>query len=445
MGRSLFYLSDSFVMKPFSSFVALTVLTASSVTVAPAQNPISPQGVYIADPSARTAPDGRLYIYGSLDESPRYYCSKSYHVLSSGDLLSWTLHPYSFTNDEILYAPDLILRGGRYYLYYDTPDGSEYVAEGDNPAGPFGGGVRIEGPSQIDPNVFIDDNGQAYYFWGQFSAKGARMNPDMKTLDLSSLREGIVTEKEHFFHEGSFVIKRGEYYYFIFADISRRGRPTSLGYAMSRHPLGPYTYKGVIIDNYGCDPEVWNNHGSIVEFDGKWYVLYHRSTHGSRTMRKACIEPIEFAADGTIPEVEMTSQGAGGPLDAFSIIDAARACYLKGNVRITLTEEGSGREILSGIRRGDAAAWKYIDFGRSPSAPAAARLRVFSEDGGRVVLRTGTADGPEIGSVNVPPSPEWQTVSTPVRLPSGCHALWLVFYPEGEKPVSLEYMEFTGD
>ena len=198
-----------------------------------AQNPICPMGVYIADPSSRVGPDGRLYIYGSLDESPDYYCSRNYHVLSSDDLTHWTLHPFSFRNHETLYAPDVMEKDGTWFLYYDTPDGSEYVATGSHPAGPFSDGVRIEGPRQIDPNIFIDDDGQAYYFWGQFSAKGARMNADMKTLDLTTLTDSIVTERDHFFHEGSYVIKRGPYYYYIYADISRNHRPTSIGYAMA--------------------------------------------------------------------------------------------------------------------------------------------------------------------------------------------------------------------
>ena len=106
-------------------------------------------------------------------------------------LKHWTLHPYSFRNDETLYAPD---------AWYK--DGSEYVAVSDSPTGPFKDGVKIEGPSQIDPCIFVDDDGQAYYFWGQFSAKGARMNPDMKTLDWSTYVDGIVTEAVLLMHSG---------------------------------------------------------------------------------------------------------------------------------------------------------------------------------------------------------------------------------------------------
>jgi len=407
-----------------------------------AQNPISPPGVYIADPTSRVGLDGRLYIYGSLDLDPKHYCSDRYHVLSSADLKDWTLHSDSFRWESTIYAPDMMYKDGTYYLYFENPRGDEFVAVSDSPVGPFRDAVKIEGPKQIDPNIFIDDDGQAYYFWGQFSAKGAKMNPDLKTLDLSSMVDGIVTEKDHHFHEGSYVIKRGKYYYFIYADISRNGRPTCLGYSMSTSPLGPYEYKGVIIDNAGCDPETWNNHGSLVKFGDRWYVLYHRSTHASRSMRKACIEPISFNEDGTIDEVEMTSQGAGAPLDAFSRTDAARACLMGGNVRIRGMEGTSGSEELGGIRSGDSAVWKYLDFGKG------ARLftvHVRSGRGGTIRLLEDGEGGRLLGSIDVPSTSGWITVSSKVSRIKGVHALRMEFEgPEGgEDLFSLDWFSFS--
>ena len=93
------------------------------------------------------------------------------------------------------------------------------------------------------------------------------------------------------------IRKIGDWYYLVFADDSRNHKPTCLGYAMSKNPMGPYTYKGVIIDNIGADPAVWNNHGSIEMFDGQCYVFYHRSSHNSQKFRKACIEPVTIAKD----------------------------------------------------------------------------------------------------------------------------------------------------
>ena len=416
----------------------VTGLTALSVS---AQNPISPQGVYIADPTARVDSDGRLYIYGSLDESPDYYCSQRYHVLSSSDLRQWTLHRDAFSWKDRLYAPDLIRRDSTYYLYFDDPQGHEFVASGSSPTGPFTHATRIDGPQQIDPNIFIDDDGQAYYFWGQFAAKGAKMNADMRTLDLTTLRDSIVTERDHHFHEGSYVVKRGPYYYFLFADISRRGRPTSLGYAMSTQPLGPYEYKGIIIDNYGCDPETWNNHGSLVEYKGQWYVLYHRSSHHSRTMRMACIEPITFNADGTINEVEMTSQGAAPPLDAFARTDAFRACLMHGAaIEAPPQPSPKGEEVPLAVAapspfgecRGGApgaapwALWRYLDFGRG-----ARRLTLCLEAHaeGKIVVLADSLNSRRLGEVNVKAQDGWQEVSMRIRKIRGVHALYLSFEP----------------
>ncbi len=420
----------------------LSVLFAVTLN---AQNPISPEGVYIADPTARVDRDGRMYVYGSLDVNPDYYCSDHYHVLFSGDLRNWTLRENSFKSELTLYAPDMIRKGNTYYLYYDDPSGAEWVATSDSPTGPFRNGVRIEGPKGIDPNIFVDDDGQAYYFWGQFAAKGARMNPDMKSIDLSSVVDSVVTEKEHYFHEGSFVFKRNGYYYFTYADISRKGRPTCIGYSMATSPLGPYEYKGVIVDNDGCDPSVWNNHGSVVEFDGKWYVLYHRSTGNGVTMRKACIEPISFREDGTIIEAEMTSQGASGPLDAYSAIPARRMCLVRGNARVSLEEGGSVHEILSGIQDGDQVAFKYLDFGSNPPARFTVRVRNVS-GGGRINVLFDQLFHGTAASVDVPEGASgWTEISCeipPSAERQGVHSVWLTFSAPESGSMDLDWFRF---
>ena len=109
---------------------------------------------------------------------------------------------------------------------------------------------------------------------------------------------------------------RNGIYYFVYGSHSQHGESNcaTLDYATSISPLGPYTYRGVIIDNWGSGRNLVNNHGCIVEINGQWYIAYHRPTHATATgtMRKACLEPITFNPDGTIPEVEMTTQGIGG-------------------------------------------------------------------------------------------------------------------------------------
>ena len=425
-------------MKKLSALLFPVLFGAAAI----AQNPISPMGVYIPDPSARVYDDGKMYVYGSLDVNDDSYCSDHYHVLSSDDLCQWTLDRDTFIWKENLYAPDMWYRGGKCYLYFDCPGGTEWMAVGDNPAGPFLNAERIEGPDQIDPNVFVDDDGQAYYFWGQFSGKGAKMNPDLKSIDMSTMVDGLVTEKDHYFHEGSFVFKRGKYYYYTYASVRRRHQPTCISYAMSESPLGPYRYMGEIIDNAGCDPAVWNNHGSVVEFKGRWYVLYHRSTHGTRFMRKACIEPLTFREDGTIIEAEMTTQGASGPLDAYRNLDAARACLLHGDLQIRY-DKASSREILC-IKDDGWAAYKYLEF--SEEAPASVTIRVRPAKAGRIGVVADQIYRGHIAEFDVPEGngSDWVelTAQTEPGL-TGVHAIFLEMSSDDRSGLDIDWIRFN--
>jgi beta-xylosidase len=433
-------------------FLLLLLLTGNTLA---AQNPIVPAGLYMADPTARVWEDGKLYIYGSVDESVDYYCSYKYHVLSTEDLLSWTIHPNSFSSrgegdgvdysDALLFAPDCVKKRNNYYLYYCQPDPehAEGVAVSKSPVGPFTKATAIDlgEHNEIDPCLFIDDDGQAYYLWGQFSCKMARMKSDMRTLDQASIIDNVVTEEEHYFHEGAHMVKRNGIYYLLYAHLGRAGMPTCIGYSTSTSPMGPFTYGGVIVDNDHCDPANWNNHGSIMEFKGQWYVFYHRSTHNSMMMRKACVEPIFFNEDGSIDEVEMTSQGAGPPLQASSRIPAERACLLHGNVRIEAFTEHN--EQLGEIRDQDKAAFKYIDFEEGMDS-----IRVGVKPGifeGGISFKAGSPWGESIGKVNVPASgetKEWITLTTKAEEIQGVHALWLVFEGKGEALFALDWYEF---
>jgi len=295
---------------------------------------------------------------------------------------------------------------------------------------------------QIDPSLFIDEDGQAYYIWGQFSLKMAKMEPGMRKLDLSTFRDSIITESEHHFHEGAFMAKRNGIYYLIFADLSRSDMPTCIGYATSASPFGPFKYGGVIIDNDQCNPGNWNNHGSIAEFNNQWYVFYHRSTHGSTMMRKACVESISFLPDGSIPEVEMTSQGACGPLPAKSKTGAERACLLQGNLMIQEAEKND--EVLTRIKSGDKAVFKYIDFGEGVKTIT---LRVASgPKGGKIVLSVDKPWHTQIAEIEIKGNKgrkTWNTLTFDIKNTSGVHELWFQFWGEGSDLMSLDWFEFN--
>ena len=357
-------------------------------------NPILSSRYYIPDVEARQWEDGRVYLYGSNDKcGHNEYCSKKYHVFSSENMIDWTAHENSFSSacvhdgadkQAALYAPDCVKAGDRYCLFYCQENGGEGIAYSKDPAGPFRDSrpiIPADGQG-IDPAALVDDDGSIYYFWGQFSAKGGKLNPKTGEIIPETLKEGILTEKEHGFHEGISVRKRNGIYYLVYADISR-GRPTCLGYAVSRSPLGPYEKKGIIIDNTGCDPENWNNHGSIAEINGEWYVFYHRATHKSRFSRQVCVEPIHFNDDGTINEVEMTTQGNEGALNSCTLLEAFRACALTGNCYVDDFHDETGcYEYLSNIHNGDMMIYRYLDFSERP---VAVELEVSSNEEGAAV------------------------------------------------------------
>ena len=417
------------------------------------RNPIGLALTFPADPSAKLGADGRLYVYCSLDIATNYYCSQTNVVLSTGDMRTWQWHPNSFVsagkndmlpdNDAILYAPDCQYRDGNYYLYFCQPGKLPTgVAVSKSPTGPFTNAtfLNVGKYLEIDPSTFIDDDGQAYHVWGQFTMKMAKLNKDMRTLDADSIRDNILTEKEHHFHEGAYMTKRNGLYYLVFADNSREYRPSCLGYATSKSPFGPYQYRGVIIDNNHCNPGNWNNHGSIAEFGGKWYVFYHRSTQGVVMMRKACVEPITFREDGSIPEVEMTTQGAEGPIDASLRIEAEQACALWGKLRISTG--GDETEILTGIHDGDRAIYKYIDF---KTEPKKLRLRVKPGKSDCTLsihldqdLNAPIAKTKIMGS----PNGQWAEIVCDVANVSGVHAVTLSFQVQGEDGPHLDWWQF---
>ncbi|KFC59587.1 family 43 glycosylhydrolase [Flavobacterium gilvum] len=426
-------------------------------------NPICPPGVYIADPEARQMPDGRVYVYGSRDELGNDWCSNSYNVLSSSDLINWELDQNSFATkgigkqtdytDNILYAPDCIYKDGKYYLYYclngDKKEEVEGVATSDSPFGPFVGGKKIKGAFGIDPSIFVDDDGQAYLFWGQGNAKGAKLSKDMMTIE-GEIHEKIITYDKHFFNEGSSVRKRNGIYYFVYPSHQRHGVSScpTLSYATSKSPLGPYVYRGVIIDNFGSGKNLENNHGCITEINGEWYVFYHRPTHASSTMRKACVEPITFNPDGTINEVEMTTQGIGVVIDPTLRMDAARACLMSGNVYVTDRRPSNDIvvEYLSDIHNGDTATWRYFDFSNKKITSFTCKTWGNNAEG-IIEIHLDKAEGELIGTCEMKKmkdSVAYSIHSTKIKAVSGKHALVLVFKnnKEEEKNMTLCNLEW---
>lgn len=338
-------------------------------------NPALPRQHFVPDSEARVMPDGRLYVYGSYDICGNNgYCSDVLHVFSTDNLIDWTDHGVVFSVKDIpwakegslLYAPDCIHKENKYYLYFCLSDGTEGVCVSNFPYGPFENASLIKHASGdgIDPAIFIDADASIYYYWGQFSLRAAEMNSDMKSLKEETITKSLIDEMRFGFHEGASIRKYRDNYILLYTSIER-GKATCLSHATAKHPLGPYTYRGVVIDNIGCDPNTWNNHGSIECFKGKWYVFYHRSSQNTNFNRRLCIEPIEINEDGFIKEVLPSSQGAGEAIDAFSLIPASIACRLGGwgtNAYIAPDPVLSNEEVIMNASASGWAVYRYVNF-----------------------------------------------------------------------------------
>lgn len=344
-------------------------------------NPYLPQWEYIPDGEPRVFGD-RIYIYGSHD---RMGCDKfcDYRLkvwsapVSAPD--KWVCHGTVFstrdfrghpsdvdwTNNE-LYAPDVVEKDGKYYLYAYIVGAKGCVAVSDRPEGPFRLLSKYEYNIEkhyddgtfIDPGVLVDDDGRVYVYCGYLGSYMAELDgKDMHTVIDGTYRLNIIpTSAPHNFFEACSPRKINGRYYLIYSP-----NPGSrLEYAMSDSPTGPFEHKGTIIDN-SIDYPGGNDHGSVMQVNGQYYIFYHRMTNGTIMSRRGCVERIEILPDGTIPQVEMTSLGFEESLDPFIVTKADTACVLKGGCFIT--ELNIFERVVTNITDGAVMGWKYYDFG----------------------------------------------------------------------------------
>jgi arabinoxylan arabinofuranohydrolase len=234
-------------------------------------------------------------------------------------------------------------------------------------------------------------------------------------------------------------LKRNDIYYLVYSDISREDKPSCIGYATSKNIMGPFQYQGVIIDNDGCNPGNWNNHGSIAEFNGNWYVFYHRSSHACKTMRKTCIEPIFFDGEGKIKEVEMTTQGVSPPLNPKSKIEAEYACLLHGNVRIEQVSQEN--EILTKFNRSDAAIYKYIDFSIDVSK---INLMVSVREDCKILVSAGKPWEKRLALIDVKKDDykDNNIITNSINNIEGVHSLWIQVYSDYDNPIDIDNFYF---
>ena len=260
-----------------------------------------------ADPSAHIW-DSTIWIYPSHDiAGSEFWDMVDWHCFSSADLVNWTDHGVIFGLNDIswadkwAWAPDCMKRNEKYYFYF-TADDQIGVAVSDKPTGPFKDALgkplidRDESGTRVmDPAIFIDDDEQAYLYFGQNSLRVVKLNEDMVT------RNGNIVKLEvENFHEGIWVHKIDSLYYLTYPSYKGDKVANLLEYSIGKSPYGPFEYKGIIMDNHSR-----NNHHSIVKFRDQWYIFFHVQGP-SPYERRVCMARLYYNPDGTIIPVDIT-------------------------------------------------------------------------------------------------------------------------------------------
>lgn len=281
---------------------------------------------YTADPAALVYKD-KVYLYAGHDACPvpeNRYEINEWLVFSSDDMITWTEHQvpltpkaFSWAKGEA-WASQVIERNGKFYWYVTVEHGTVHgksigVAVADNPLGPFvdarGSALVVNSMTtqytkiswdDIDPTVWIDDDGQAYLIWGNTQCYYAKLKDNMIELDGPVMPIHLDN-----FTEAPWIHKHNGWYYLSYAQYF----PEKIGYSMSRSINGPWEYKGILNEIAGNSN---TNHQSIIEFKGQWYFIYHNGAvqpHGGSFRRSVCVDRLYYNNDGTMKRVQMTSEG----------------------------------------------------------------------------------------------------------------------------------------
>lgn len=467
-------------------------------------NPYMPLWEHVPDGEPRVFEhngEKRVYVYGSHDIEKERYCGRDYVVWSApvDDLTDWTYHGVAYEThyDSILYAPDVVKKGDTYYMYAAEKCGSlVVVASSKTPYGPFENPVETK--LGFDPGILVDDDGRVYAYWGGCAAPCyiVELEDDMATFKDETLvsnplghstcpwdpvDDGHISLIDAFFEASSPRKVMGKYVY-IYSKRYEKPIPELgvyepnngfLSYRFSDSPFGPFHDGGDIsfnggeilksVDGAGTMTYQWgNNHGSIMQINGQWYVFYHRQTGVNEYSRQAMLEPIDVAMgkDGNLyigkvkfingepvssGVVEMTSQGPHiNGLDAYKWISAGYACHIYGSSLRAYVKPGYEQaDTIStpvvNITSGTTVGFRYLQFGCN--SPKQVSIVLGEHSACTVNVRIDAYNGRIVSTIYADASASEVTANLDVAV-VGKHAVYFEFIMEDG---TAEFDRFTFD
>ena len=444
--------------KRIAAMIVCMLLTAGGLPVIPAAaaNPIV-QYCYTAD-GAPLVYNDTFYLFTGHDEgNSGFYSMNDWRCFSTTDMQNWTdlgspLHynVFSWAKGEA-WAAQVVARGGKFYYYVTvtakTGGRAIGVAVADKPDGPYKDAIGkplvgpMDGMKCIDPTVFVDDDGQAYLYFGNGELRYVLLNDDM----ISCKTEPVVINTKNgtfgaAFDEAPYLYKRGGKYYMIYAS---NWLPQDVSYSISDSPTGPWTFGKVIMEDAGGN--CGTNHPGIADYKGRTYLTYHDGNlpGGGDYARSECVDEIIWNADGSMQVVKRTKTGPAQieALNPYQRTEAETINYASG---IKTEECSAGGRNVCDVNNGEYIKVSGVDFGNGANTFKVSASS--ANNGGTLNLHLDSQTGTIIGTVNITATGGWQSwkeYSCDIAGASGKHDLYLTFSGSGSDPLyNLDWWQF---
>lgn len=419
-----------------------------------AQRPII-QTKYTADPAPMVYND-TVFLYTTHDEDDAEgFKMQDWLLYTSTDMVNWTDHGVvaslkSFDwvkRDNGAWAEQVVERNGKFYMYCPIHGNGIGVLVSDSPYGPFKDPLgkplvwQKEHWDDIDPTVFIDEDGQAYMYWGNPNCYYVKLNEDMISYsgDIVKLKE----TPEHY-QEGPWFYKRNGHYYWAFASTCC---PEGIGYAMSDSPTGPWKTKGYIMRP---TERTRGNHPGIMDYKGKSYVFglnydllkLETNTHYER--RSVSVAEMHYNEDGTIQEVPYWADTKLEQIGTFNPFRKVEAETMAWGYGLKTAPNADKSLSVVDVNNGEYICVRGVDFGKNKARRF--EVSALPLEGGNLKIRLDAPDGKIVGNVNIPQGNEtskYELYSCEVNAVSGIHDLYLSFEGENNKDLfELDYWKF---
>ncbi|GAA4300455.1 glycoside hydrolase family 43 protein [Aestuariibaculum suncheonense] len=427
------------------------------------QNPIV-QTNYTADPAPMVY-NGKVYLYTSHDEdNSTWFTMNDWRLYTTEDMVNWTDHGAVLSYKDFswakmnAWAAQCIERDGKFYMYVPITDHQGKngigVAVSNSPYGPFidplGKPLIQNSNADIDPTVFIDDDGQAYLLWGNPECYYVKLNEDMisfndeiktfpNTIESFGKRLGEDNSKRPTtYEEGPWLYKRNGLYYLFFAagPISEH-----LGYSTSNSPIGPWKYQGVVMPTEG---KSFTNHPGVIDFKGKTYLFYHNGAlpGGNGFNRSVCVDELKFNSDGTVIPMNM-GQGVGDALVSINPYIKNEAEMIAWSQDVKSMKNDEVGVFITAKKNEAYTLVKNVDFRKDGASKFTARLGTTHNSSITLEIRIDSVDGELLGTVKVPMTggnDRWALVSSNIEKVTGTHDLYFVF--KGNVPNNIMYFDY---